>query len=65
MKKIITILVFTFFCMQSYAQCFKTISTGESHTIAIKTNGTFGLGGKMIKINLAMVQLFLKVYQLK
>lgn len=45
MKKIITLLVFILFFIKSNAQCFKTISTGESYTIAIKTNGTLWTWG--------------------
>lgn len=46
MKKIITILAFTFFCIQSYAQCFSKISASNNFTTAIKTNGTLWAWGR-------------------
>jgi Secretion system C-terminal sorting domain/Regulator of chromosome condensation (RCC1) repeat len=45
MKKIITILVFTFYCIQIKAQCFSKISASNNFTTAIKTNGTLWAWG--------------------
>lgn len=45
MKKIITLLVFTFYCIQSNAQCFTKISAGFDYTLGIKADGTLWAWG--------------------
>ena len=46
MKKVITLFIFCLLFLQATSQCWKEMSVGNYHTLAIKTDGTLWAWGK-------------------